>query len=96
LQVAKVGDAGFHEVEVHLDEIIFDAAGFCGGEDFLPIERVLTHGHRLFGFGGPALDVHGKEATGVLCEILRGVVTAADGGDLELELDELGVEKAEQ
>src|SRR2546430_13224593 len=35
LQVAKVGNAGFHKVEVHFDEIILDAARLCRGKDLL-------------------------------------------------------------
>src|SRR5260370_4206205 len=96
LQSVKVGDAGFHHFEVHFDEIIFYAAGLRGGEDFLPIERVLADGRDFFGLGRPALDVHGKEAAGILGEILGGVIALADRGDLELELDEPGIEKFKQ
>src|SRR6266852_3507040 len=93
LEIAKVGNAGFHHFQVHFDEIILYAADFRGGEDFLPIESVLADGHDFFGLRGPALNVHGKEAARVLGEILCRVVAVADGGDLELELDELGIEK---
>jgi len=92
----KVGDAGFHHFEVHFDEIVLNAADFRGGEDFLPIERVLADGRDFLGLGRPALDVHGKESAGVFGEIFGGVVAAADGGDLKLELDEFGIEKLEQ
>jgi len=40
LEIAQVGDAGFQHVEVHFDKVVYYAAGFCGGEDFPPIERV--------------------------------------------------------
>src|SRR6266404_8547866 len=69
LEGLKVGDAGFHHVEVHFDEVVLYAAGFCGGEDFLPIERVLADGRDFFGLRRQALDVHGKEAAGILGEI---------------------------
>src|SRR6266478_815152 len=96
LESAKVGDANSHHVQVHFDEVVLYAARFGGGEDFLPIQSVLADRHHFFGFRRPALQVHGKEAAGVLREILRGVVATADGGDLELELDELGIEKFQQ
>src|SRR5437879_8697371 len=96
LEGAKIGDAGFHQVQVHFDEVVLYPGGFRGGEDFLPIESVLTHGHDLLGLRRPALDVHGKEAAGIFREIFGGVITLANGGDLELELDELGIEKFEQ
>src|SRR6266581_7278990 len=87
LQGLKIGDAGFHHVQVHFDEVISYAGGFRGGEDFLPIESVLPHRHDFFGLRRPALEVHGKEAAGIFCEIFGGVVALADGGNLELELD---------
>src|SRR5213080_2366853 len=96
LEGAKIGDAGFHQVQVHFDEVILYAGGFRGGEDFLPIESVLPHGHDFLGLRRPALNVHGKEAAGIFREIFGGVIALADGGDLELELDELGIEKFEQ
>src|SRR5258708_10867609 len=96
LEGLEVGDAGFHHVKVHFDEVVLYAAGFRGGEDFLPIESVLAHGHDFFGLRGPALDMHGKEAAGIFDEIVRGVVALADGGNLELEVDEPGIEKLEQ
>src|SRR5437667_9916470 len=96
LEGAKIGDAGFHQVQVHFDEVILYAGGFRGGEDFLPIESVLPHRHDFFGLRRPALDVHGKEAAGIFRKIFGGVVALADGGNLELELDELGIEKLEQ
>ncbi len=40
--------------------------------------------------------MHGKEAAGIFREILGGGVALADGGNLELELDELGIEKFKQ
>src|SRR6266851_8983322 len=89
LQSAQVGDAGFHQVQVHFDEVIFYAGGFCRGKDLVPIERVLTDRHDLFFLPEPALYVHGNEAAGVPGEIFGGIVAAADGGDLELELDQL-------
>jgi len=38
LKFAKVGDAGSHHVQLHLDKVIFYAARFSCGKDFLPIE----------------------------------------------------------
>jgi hypothetical protein len=87
LETAKVGDAGFHQVEVHFHEIVLDPPGFCGGEDSFPVEAVLAHGDDFLCSRGPALDVHRKEAAGIFHEILGGVVAFADGGDLELKFD---------
>jgi hypothetical protein len=87
LQRAKVGDAGRHHVQVHFYEVVFYAGGFCRGEDLLPIQVVLSHWHHFLGFRRPALYVHGNKAAGIPGEIYGGIVAAADGGDLELELD---------
>src|SRR5271170_6765289 len=88
LEIAQVGDAGFHEVEVHFDEVVFYAAGFCGGEDFFPVESALSYRNDFFSCGGPALNVHGEKAAGIFHEILGGVEAFADRGNLELEIDE--------
>jgi hypothetical protein len=96
LEIAKVEDAGFHHVEIHFDEVILDAARLCRSEDFLPVESALSHWHDFLGSGGPTLDVHGEKAAGVFHEILSGVEPFADGRNLELEIDELGIEKADQ
>src|SRR5260370_15116879 len=93
LEGLEVGDAGFHHFEVHFDEVVLYPASFRRGKDFLPIESVLADRHDFFGLRGPALDVHGKEAARILGEIVRGVVALADGGNLELELDELGIDE---
>src|SRR5260370_26921878 len=50
LQIAKVGNAGFHHVKIHFDEVILYAAGFRGGKNFLPIQSVLSHGHNFLRF----------------------------------------------
>src|ERR1700758_4140346 len=92
LQVAQIGNAGFHHFQLHFDEVIPDAAGFCGGEDLLPIQAVLAYRRDFFRLRGPALHVHGDESAWVLGEIFGRVVAAADGGNLELELHQLGVE----
>src|SRR6476661_118130 len=32
-EIAKIGNAGPHQVQVHFDKVVFDPAGFCSGED---------------------------------------------------------------
>src|SRR5215469_7715332 len=92
LEASQIGNAGLHEVQVHLNEIILHAAGLRRGEDFLPIQSVLADRHDLFGLRGPALDVHRNETPRVLHEIFRSVKALLNRGDLELKLDQLGVE----
>src|SRR4029077_9074163 len=82
LQSMKIWNAGFHHFQVHFNEVVFYAARFRGGEDFIPIESILSYRHDFLGLCGPALNVHGEEAAGVFTEIIRGVVATADGGDL--------------
>ena len=50
LQIVKVGNARFHHVQVHFDEVILDAAGFRRGKDLLPVQSVLSHRHHFLGF----------------------------------------------
>ena len=50
-KIAKVGNAGFHHVELHFDEVILDAASFCRGKNLLPIQGILPHWHDFPGFG---------------------------------------------
>src|ERR1700674_1979980 len=50
LHIVKVGNARFHHVQVHFDEVILDAAGFRRGKDFLPVQSVLSHRHHFLGF----------------------------------------------
>ena len=50
LEMVKVGNTGFHHVEVHLDKIILDAARFRRGKDSLPIQGVLPHRLYFLGF----------------------------------------------
>src|SRR6476660_3095183 len=96
LQSVEVGNAGFHHFQVHFDEVILYAPSFRRGKDFLPIQGILSHRHHFLGFRRPTLSMHGKEAAGIFCEILRGVVAAADCGNLELELDQLRIEEVQQ
>ena len=56
----------------------------------------MSHGDFLFRFRGPALNVHGNKAAGIFGEIFGSVVALSDGGNLELEFDEFGIEKAEE
>ena len=93
LEMAQVRYAGFHHGEVHFDEIVFYAAGFCGGEDFFPVERAFPNRHDFFRVSVPALDMHRDEAARIFVEIFGGIEAFADGGDLELEFDELGIEQ---
>ncbi len=65
-------------------KILFQSREPCPDGDF------------LFGFRRPALNVHGNKAAGIFGEIFGGVVALRDGGNLELKLDEFGIEKAEQ
>src|SRR5271155_5126941 len=43
LQMTKVGNAGLHHRQVHLHEVILNAAGFCRVKDASPVERALTN-----------------------------------------------------
>src|SRR5579871_337087 len=92
LQIAQVGDAGFHQRQVHFDEVVLDAAYLCRSEDSVPVECALAYGDDLARLFRPALDVHGDEAAGVFREVLGCVVSIADGGYLELEFDKLWIE----
>src|SRR5579864_7935165 len=96
LQAAKIRNAGPHHFQFHFDEVILYAAGFRGGEDFLPVERVLSHGHDLLGLCIPALHVHGNKSAGIFREVFRGVVAFADRRDLKLELDQLRIKQFKQ
>src|SRR5260370_10667226 len=64
LEGLKVGDAGFHHVEVHFDEVVLYAAGFRGGESFFSIQSVLGPGHDFFWLSVPALDRACKQDVG--------------------------------
>src|ERR1035438_4960895 len=75
---------------------IATTAGFSGGKYFLPVQGALPHGNDFLSLRRPALHVHGNEAAGILREILGGIVAPADGGNLELELHQFGIQKAEQ
>src|SRR5215813_4484099 len=78
LQRADVRNAGAHKVEVHFDEVVLDAAGLGSGEDFFPVERILTNRGVGLLIEVPALDVQGDEAAGIFGEIFGGVVTFAN------------------
>ena len=47
LQVVQVGNAVLHHVELHLDEVVLDAARLGSGENLLPVEGVLPYWHYL-------------------------------------------------
>src|SRR6266536_3173616 len=47
LQLTEVRNAGLHQWQVHLHEVIFDAGCLGSGKDSFPIERVLAYGHDL-------------------------------------------------
>src|SRR5215471_1131953 len=96
LELMQIRNAGAHLLQLHFDEIVLDAADFCRGEDFLPVQRALSYRHNFLGFRGPALHMHGNEATGILGKIFRGVVTLSNGRYLELEFDEVRIQKLEQ
>src|ERR1700728_2325791 len=94
--IAKIGDAGSHHGQVHLDEIILDSARLCRVKDFLPIESALTYRHDLPRLGRPALQVHGDKTARVFGEVLGRIVSLADSRDLELELDVPPIEELKQ
>jgi RNA polymerase sigma factor (sigma-70 family) len=96
LQFAQVGHACLHHVQVHFDEIIPHTARFRRRKNLGPIKTPLSHRHDFLGLRRPPLDVHGNEAPRILGEILRSVVALADCRYLELELDQLRIEKGEQ
>src|SRR5882724_8170879 len=93
LKRAQVGDAGAHQIEVHLDEVVFDVGGFGGGEDFFPVEGVLADDGVGVLLEVPALDVHGDESGGIFDEVFGSVVAVSDGGNLKLKFDEFGIEE---
>src|ERR1039457_2242640 len=95
MELAKEGNAGLHQVQVHFDEVILEPARFCRRKDLRPIERALTHRHRFLGYRRPVLHVHRNEAARVLRKVLGGVVAPADRRHLELELDQLRIEPVE-
>src|ERR1700676_1287452 len=92
LQTAKVGNAGLHQRQVHLDEIVLDAACLRRAKYPAPIEAALAHRHDLARTCRPTLHMHGNKPGRVFCKVLRGIIAFADRGDLELELDELRIE----
>src|SRR5215471_17291906 len=96
LQIAKVGNAGFHHFQVHFHEIVLYPAGLGRSKNLLPIQTVLSYRRDFLAFRRPSLYVHGNEAAGILGEIIRGLVAAADGGDLKLELDQLRIKEIQQ
>src|ERR1700736_3261087 len=85
LQTAKVGNAGLHQRQVHLDEIVLDAPCLRCAKYFLPIESALAHRHNLARTCRPTLHMHGNKAARVFGKVLRGIIAFADRGDLELE-----------
>ena len=56
----------------------------------------MTYRNDFLFLSGPALYVHREETTGIFGEIFGGIVPAGDGGNLELELDQLGIEQTQQ
>src|SRR5258708_17907132 len=96
LQLTEVGNAGLHQWQVHLYKVILDAGSFCRGKNSFPVERVLTDGHDLASLCRPALNVHGDKTARVFGKVLGGIESIADGGHLELELDEAWIEKFKQ
>src|ERR1039457_6732359 len=50
MELAKEGNAGLHQVQVHFDEVILEPARFCRRKDLRPIERALTNRHRFLGY----------------------------------------------
>src|ERR1039458_1487325 len=96
MELAKEGNAGLHQVEVHFDEVILEPARFCRRKDLRPVERALPHRHCFLGYRRPVLHMHRNEAPRVLRKVLGGVVAPADRRHLELELDQLRIEQIEQ
>jgi hypothetical protein len=96
LQMVKVGNAGLHQRPVHLDEIVLNAACLCRGKYSAPIQSALAYRHYLASLCRPTLNMHGNEAARVFGEVPGGIIAVADGGNLELELDELRIEKLKE
>ena len=72
----EVGHAGLHHFEVHLDEVVFNAAGFGGGEDLCSNRECLVRRARsLWSLRIPALHVHGNEPARIFREVLGGVIS---------------------
>src|SRR5438045_9562845 len=92
LQLAQVRDACPHLFKVHLHEVVLHTASLSGGENFLPVQRALSHSDNLSRVRIPALQVHGDEAARILHEVLYGVVSVGGGLYRELELHHLGIE----
>src|SRR5258708_2189333 len=99
------GDAGFRELHVLFDEVIFHAADLRGLERLDPVDAPLSN--RRLRAPPPALDdarsaqidvlhVHGDEAALVFREVLVSGEAIADRGHLELELDQFGIEQLHQ
>src|ERR1700753_3604126 len=57
------------------------------------MQGALTYRHDLAASGRPTLNMHGNKAARIFGKVLRGVIAFADGGNLELKLDQFGVEK---
>src|SRR5580692_8310298 len=94
--MAKIWNARPHHRQVHLHEVILNAARFGRVKDSSPIESALTYRSNLPRLGRPALRVHGNKAAWVSGEVVGRIVPIADGGHLELELDVPGIEKLKQ
>src|ERR1700722_15157337 len=91
--MAEARNALPHQRQIHLDEIVLDAACLGCGKYFVPIQGALAYRHDLAAGGPPTLNMHGNKATRVLGKVLGGIIALADGGNLELKLDQLRIEK---
>src|SRR6478736_2391939 len=95
-QSSQIGNAGSHGIQVQFDEIILYATRLGGVKDLSPIQVALSQGDSLLGRCRPILRMHGYKPAGITGEILGRIVAAADSRDLELEGNELRIEKIEQ
>src|ERR1700761_8817864 len=94
--MAEIRNAGLHQRQVHLDEVVLDAACLGRGKYSIPIESALAYWHYLASLCRPALNMHGNKAAWVFRKVLGSVIAVADCGNLELELDELWIQKLKE
>src|ERR1700749_2883506 len=92
----KVGNAGLHQRQIHLDEVVLDATRLRRRKYSVPIQSALAYRHYVASLCGPTLNMHGDKAAGVFVEVLGGIIAVADGGNLKLEFDELRIEKLKE
>jgi hypothetical protein len=98
VQGLEIGGTRAREVSGLFNELIFDPAHLRHGEGFDPVDAALAERllRALRLAHSDVLEMHREETAWVLREVVGGNQASRDGGHLELELDELGVEQVEQ